>query len=144
MIREFAHAYAKADRAADLLDLGITEHHNAVDNVLSPINLGLLWDTSAVRAPVSAGSEQRAGWRRHGGDPQQAAGVPGHREGPEACARYEEVCGVAVIPSTGGTRRRCSTAMERGADALYVIGENPAILGADVGRARKLKGTSTR
>ena len=42
MIREFAHAYAKADRAEICWTLGITEHHNAVDNVLSLINLGLL------------------------------------------------------------------------------------------------------
>src|SRR3989442_45408 len=37
-----AHAYAKADRAMICWTLGITEHHNAVDNVLSLINLSLL------------------------------------------------------------------------------------------------------
>ena len=42
MIREVAHAYAKADRAMICWTLGITEHHNAVDNVLALINLGLL------------------------------------------------------------------------------------------------------
>ena len=41
-IREFAHAYAKADKAQLCWTLGITEHHNAVDNVLSLINLALL------------------------------------------------------------------------------------------------------
>ena len=34
MIREAAHAYARADRAVICWTLGITEHHNAVDNVL--------------------------------------------------------------------------------------------------------------
>ena len=33
-IREMAHAYARAGRAMICWTLGITEHHNAVDNVL--------------------------------------------------------------------------------------------------------------
>src|SRR5579862_179561 len=41
-IRELAHAYAKAARAELCWTLGITEHHNAVDNVLALINLALL------------------------------------------------------------------------------------------------------
>ena len=41
-IREAAHAYATADRAMICWTLGITEHHNAVDNVLALINLSLL------------------------------------------------------------------------------------------------------
>ena len=42
VIREVAHTYAQADRAQICWTLGITEHHNAVDNVLALINLGLL------------------------------------------------------------------------------------------------------
>ena len=42
VIRETAHAFARADRAMICWTLGITEHHNAVDNVLALINLGLL------------------------------------------------------------------------------------------------------
>ena len=41
-IRTLAHAYASADRAQLCWTLGITEHHNGVDNVLSLINLALL------------------------------------------------------------------------------------------------------
>src|SRR5580704_1009767 len=41
-IEEAALAYARADRAMICWTLGITEHHNAVDNVLSLINLALL------------------------------------------------------------------------------------------------------
>src|SRR5262249_25901070 len=37
-IRELAHAYARADRAVLCWTLGITEHHNAVDNVRALIN----------------------------------------------------------------------------------------------------------
>ena len=42
VIREIAHAFARAPRAMICWTLGITEHHNAVDNVLSLINLALL------------------------------------------------------------------------------------------------------
>ena len=42
VIKEVAHTYARADRAQICWTLGITEHHNAVDNVLALINLGLL------------------------------------------------------------------------------------------------------
>ena len=38
-IRELAHAYGTADRAQLCWTLGITEHHNATDNVLALINL---------------------------------------------------------------------------------------------------------
>jgi anaerobic selenocysteine-containing dehydrogenase len=41
-IRELAHAYATAKRAILCWTLGITEHHNAVDNVLALISLSLL------------------------------------------------------------------------------------------------------
>ena len=41
-IRETAHAYATAGKAMICWTLGITEHHNAVDNVLALINLSLL------------------------------------------------------------------------------------------------------
>ncbi len=76
VIREVAHAYAKADRAMICWTLGITEHHNAVDNVVSLINLGLLTGhVGNVRQRVepAARPEQRPGRGRHGRDPQQAA-----------------------------------------------------------------------
>ena len=41
-IRHLAHVYAKAEKAQLCWTLGITEHHNAVDNVLALINLALL------------------------------------------------------------------------------------------------------
>ena len=41
-IKEMAHAYATAETAQILWTLGITEHHNAVDNVLALCNLALL------------------------------------------------------------------------------------------------------
>ena len=40
-IRELAHAYARAKSAQVCWTLGITEHHNAADNVFAIINLAL-------------------------------------------------------------------------------------------------------
>ncbi len=41
-VERMARDYARADRAMICWTLGITEHHNAVDNVLALINLALL------------------------------------------------------------------------------------------------------
>src|SRR5207245_10506806 len=41
-IRQLSHDYARADRAQICWTLGITEHHNAADNVFALINLALL------------------------------------------------------------------------------------------------------
>jgi len=41
-VREAALAFARADKAMVCWTLGITEHHNAVDNVLALVNLALL------------------------------------------------------------------------------------------------------
>ena len=38
-IRDLARAYGESERAVICWTLGITEHHNAVDNVLGLINL---------------------------------------------------------------------------------------------------------
>ena len=82
-IRELAHAYATADRAMICWTLGITEHHNAVDNVLALINLALL--TGHVGrygsgAQPAARPEQRPGRRRHGRAAGSAARLPARRE----------------------------------------------------------------
>jgi formate dehydrogenase major subunit len=42
LIRRLAHDYARADRPQICWTLGITEHHNAADNVFALINLSLL------------------------------------------------------------------------------------------------------
>ena len=144
VIREFAHAYAKADRAEICWTLGITEHHNAVDNVLALINLGLLCGHvgryGSGLNPLR-GQNNVQGGGDMGAIPNKLPGFQDIEKDPEACARYEEVCGVAVIPKYGWNLTQMFEAMEHGdLTALYVIGENPASSEADVGRARKLMG----
>ena len=104
MIRDMAHAYARADRAQICWTLGITEHHNAVDNVLALINLALL--TGHVgrygSGPQSAArTEQRAGRRRHGRAARSPAGLPARRE-RRAARRSSSAPGACPIPPEAG------------------------------------------
>ena len=81
-IREVAHAYARADKAQICWTLGITEHHNAVDNVFALINLALL--TGHVGRYGSGlnplrGQNNVQGGGDMGAIPEQAARLPGRR-----------------------------------------------------------------
>jgi formate dehydrogenase major subunit len=69
-IREVAHAYATAERAQMCWTLGITEHHNATDNVRALINLSLLTGHvgryGSGLQPLPPERRQRAGVDRPG------------------------------------------------------------------------------
>jgi predicted molibdopterin-dependent oxidoreductase YjgC len=142
VIREVAHAYAKADRAEICWTLGITEHHNAVDNVLALINLGLL--TGHVGRYGSGlnplrGQNNVQGGGDMGAIPNKLPGFQDIESDFEAHKRWEAVCGVPVIPKYGWHLSQMFEAMERGdLTALYVIGENPASSEANVEHAKKL------
>lgn len=141
-IREFAHAYAKADRAVLCWTLGITEHHNAVDNVLALINLALL--TGHVGRYGSGLSPLRGQNNVQGGGdmgaiPNKLPGFQDVESDAEARARFEAAWGVPLVPKRGWHLSQMFDAMERGElRAVYVIGENPASSEADTHRARRL------
>jgi predicted molibdopterin-dependent oxidoreductase YjgC len=135
VIREVAHAYAKADRAMICWTLGITEHHNAVDNVLSLINLGLL--TGHVGRYGSGlnplrGQNNVQGGGDMGAIPNKLPGFQDIEKDAEARARFEAAWGVPIAPRYGWTLTQMFEAMERRElSAAYVIGENPASSEAD-------------
>lgn len=140
-IRELAHAYATAETAQICWTLGITEHHNAVDNVVSLINLALLtghvgrWGSGLV--PLR-GQNNVQGGGDMGALPNK---LPGFADvvDPAERARFEEVWGAPVPPVPGMHLSEMFEAMESGdVRALYVIGENPATSEADVVHAREL------
>ncbi len=141
-IRELAHAYAKADRAVLCWTLGITEHHNAVDNVLALINLALL--TGHVGRYGSGLSPLRGQNNVQGGGdmgaiPNKLPGFQDIEEDAEARARFEAAWGVPIVPKRGWHLSAMFDAMERGElRAVYVIGENPASSEADSSRAQRL------
>ena len=140
-IRDLAHAYAKAPRAELCWTLGITEHHNAVDNVLALINLSLL--TGHVGRYGSGLNPLRGQNNVQGGGDMGAIPdrLPGfqHVENDGLRAKFEEAWGVNIPPKRGLHLSDMFEAMEKGDfKALYVIGENPADSEADQNRAMKL------
>jgi predicted molibdopterin-dependent oxidoreductase YjgC len=140
-IRELAHAYARADRAQLCWTLGITEHHNAVDNVLALINLGLL--TGHVGRYGSGLNPLRGQNNVQGGGDMGAIPnkYPGFQdvEDSEVRAKFEQAWGVSLPPRRGWHLTQMFDAIERGElRTVYVIGENPADSEADVQRARRL------
>jgi predicted molibdopterin-dependent oxidoreductase YjgC len=140
-IREFAHAYARADRALLCWTLGITEHHNAVDNVLSLINLALL--TGHVGRYGSGLNPLRGQNNVQGGGDMGALPdrLPGfqHVENSELRVKFERAWGVAIPPERGWHLSGMLDAMEHGElKALYVIGENPVNSEADQHRTIRL------
>ena len=141
LIRETAHAYAKADRAMICWTLGITEHHNAVDNVLALINLALL--TGHVGRYGSGINPLRGQNNVQGGGDMGALPdrLPGfqHVENDELRAKFDAAWGVRVPPKRGWHLSGMFEAMERGElTALYVVGENPVQSEADQAKARHL------
>ena len=133
-IRELAHAYARADRAMLCWTLGITEHHNAVDNVRALINLSLL--TGHVGRYGSGVCPLRGQNNVQGGGDMGALPdkLPGGQsvEDPQLRAKFERVWGARVPTERGWHLGEMFEAMDRGElDTLYVIGENPAQSEAD-------------
>jgi formate dehydrogenase major subunit len=142
-IREMAHRFATARRAMICWTLGITEHHTAVDNVLSLINLALL--TGHVGRWGSGINPLRGQNNVQGGGDMGALPdrLPGfqHVENDEVRAKFDRAWGVAVPPARGWHLSGMFDAMERGdLRALYVIGENPVQSEADQHRCTRLLG----
>jgi predicted molibdopterin-dependent oxidoreductase YjgC len=143
-IRELAHAFAKANRALICWTLGITEHHNAVDNVFSLINLALL--TGHVGRYGSGLNPLRGQNNVQGGGDMGALPdrLPGfqHVEVDDFRAKFDRRWGVPVPPKRGWHMSQMFEAMEHGEfRALYVLGENPLQSEADRAQTqRRLEG----
>jgi formate dehydrogenase major subunit len=121
--------------------LGITEHHNAVDNVLALISLSLL--TGHVGRYGSGLNPLRGQNNVQGGGDMGALPdrLPGfqHVENDELRAKFDAEWGIAVPPKRGWHLSGMFDAMERGElQALYVIGENPLQSEADQTRTKHL------
>jgi predicted molibdopterin-dependent oxidoreductase YjgC len=142
VIREVAHMYAKADRAMICWTLGITEHHNAVDNVLALINLGLL--TGHVGRYGSGlnplrGQNNVQGGGDMGAIPNKLPGFQDIVRDQEARARFETAWGRPIMARYGWHLTDMFHAMESGElTAIYCIGENPVSSEADSQHATKL------
>jgi formate dehydrogenase major subunit len=140
-IRRVAHAYATADRAMICWTLGITEHHNATDNVLALINLALL--TGHVGRYGSGlnplrGQNNVQGGGDMGAIPDRLAGFQPVAD-DAARGKFEGAWGVKIPPQRGWRMNEMFDAIERREmHSLYVLGENPAVSEADRHRTEHL------
>ncbi len=136
-----AHGYAGAPRATLCWTLGITEHHNAVDNVVALINLALL--TGHVGRYGSGVNPLRGQNNVQGGGDMGALPdrLPGfqHVENAPLREKFDRAWGCTMPPEKGWHLSGMFDAMERRElRALYVIGENPARSEADQKRTLHL------
>ena len=140
-IRDLAHAYATAPKAQLCWTLGITEHHNATDNVLALINLSLLtghigrWGSGLV--PIR-GQNNVQGGGDMGALPNK---LPGFQDvaDPVARAKFETVWGASIPPEPGKHLSLMYEAMELGTlRCVFAIGENPVQSEADSARVTAL------
>ncbi len=141
LVRRLARDYATAGRAMICWTLGITEHHNAVDNVLSLINLALV--TGHVGRWGSGLNPLRGQNNVQGGGDMGALPhkLPGFQDVEDAAvrAKWEATWGRPIPPKAGLHLTGMFEAMAHGQlKALYVIGENPAQSEADQGRTVRL------
>jgi len=133
-IQQLAHEYATAKTAQLCWTLGITEHHNATDNVLSLINLALLTGHigryGSGLVPVR-GQNNVQGGGDMGALPNK---FPGFQdvENDEVRARYEELWGTDLPAKAGRHISLMHESMDEGVlKALYIMGENPLQSEAD-------------
>ena len=141
-IKEVAIDYARAERGMICWTLGITEHHNAVDNVLSLINLALL--TGKVGRYGCGLNPLRGQNNVQGGGDMGAipARLPGFQdvEDPHLHLKFATAWGGAQFPMQKGWHlSEMFEGMERRElRSVYIVGENPARSEADQKRAVRL------
>lgn len=140
VIEEVAVSYASAGMAQIVWTLGITEHHNATDNVLALIDLALL--TGHVGRYGSGLVPLRGQNNVQGGGDMGAIPnkLPGFQdvEDDDLRARAERIWNHTIPPKRGWHLTQMFEAMAAGKlRGLYVIGENPAESEADVVHARQ-------
>jgi len=140
-IREVARDFARAPTGMICWTLGITEHHNATDNVLALINLGLI--TGKVGRDGCGLNPLRGQNNVQGGGDMGALPdrLPGFQnvENDELRGKFERAWGVTIPPKRGWHQSAMLDAMERGElRALYVLGENPLASDADEHHAERL------
>jgi len=140
-IRELAHAYGRAANPQLCWTLGITEHHNAVDNVFALINLSLLVGgvgRSGAGLQPLRGQNNVQGGGDMGAIPNK---LPGFQEikDDEVRGKFDRAWNATVPAQPGLHLSGMFDAMEHGElRALYVVGENPANSEADKQRAVSL------
>jgi formate dehydrogenase alpha subunit len=139
-IREAARTFAKADCAAIIYAMGITQHTTGTDNVVTLANLAMM--TGNVGKP-GAGVNPLRGQNNVQGACDVGA-LPnvftGYRPvtDAETRAKFEEAWGVELPGEAGLTATEMMPAATEGKiKAMYIVGENPMLSDANIRHAEK-------
>ena len=139
-IQQLALEYGTAETAQICWTLGITEHHNATDNVLALINLALL--TGHVGRYGSGLVPVRGQNNVQGGGDMGALPnkLPGFQdvESADLRGKFEAAWGKEIPAKAGKHISLMHEAMDEGTlKCLYVLGENPLQSEADAKEMRR-------
>ncbi|MEW6171949.1 MAG: formate dehydrogenase subunit alpha [Bacillota bacterium] len=129
-IREAARLFARAERAAIVYSMGITQHTTGTDNVLALANLAMLTGNVGRR---STGVNPLRGQNNVQGACDMGAlpdVLPGYRrvDDPEARRSFSEAWGCTIPEKPGLTAVEILHGVVEGKICgLYIMGENPAL-----------------
>jgi formate dehydrogenase alpha subunit len=139
-LRQAARVYGRAETAAILYAMGITQHTTGRDNVLSCANLAML--TGNIGRPSTGvnplrGQNNVQGACDMGGLPDV---YPGYQSvaAPAAREKFEQAWGVQLSPTVGLTvTEMIELAYNEELKAMVVMGENPMVADADINHGRE-------
>ncbi len=135
-----ARIYGSADKAAILYAMGITQHANGTDNVLSVANLAML---TGNMGKASAGVNPLRGQNNVQGACDMG-GLPNYYPGyqkvddPEVHEKFQQAWGIPLSDTVGLTLVEMMDAAAEGrVRGMYFMGENPLLTDPDVNHIRE-------
>ncbi len=135
-----ARIYGSADSAAILYAMGITQHANGTDNVLSVANLAML---TGNMGKASAGVNPLRGQNNVQGACDMG-GLPNYYPGyqkvddPEVHEKFQQAWGIPLSDTVGLTLVEMMDAAAEGrVRGMYFMGENPLLTDPDVNHIRE-------
>jgi formate dehydrogenase alpha subunit len=141
-IREAAMMYAKAEKAAIVYSMGITQHTTGVDNVVSTANLAMLTGNlgkESVGVNPLRGQNNVQGACDVGALPNLYSGYQ-KVDVEDIRKKFEEAWGVKLPPKPGLTIVEMINAAGSNIKALFMMGENPAISDPDINHVQEQLG----
>ena len=138
-IREAARLYAKADKAAIIYSMGITQHTTGVDNVASTANLAMLTGNlgkESVGVNPLRGQNNVQGACDIGALPNVFSGYQ-KVDSDDLRKKFEEAWGVMLPSKPGLTIVEMINAASDSIKAIYLMGENPMLSDPDINHVKE-------
>ena len=138
-IREAARLYAKADKAAIVYSMGITQHTTGVDNVVSTANLAMLTGNlgkEGVGVNPLRGQNNVQGACDVGALPNVFSGYQ-KVDADDVRKKFEDAWGVKLPPKPGLTIVEMINVAGDKMKAIYMMGENPMLSDPDLNHVKE-------